>query len=91
MVKKTQGETLYDRVISRLDSSDNVSSSSDTHSIQEPLYTRKFIVIQSGCDTFCTFCLTIHKRGSNRNRPAQEIIDEINAFVEQGGKEIILT
>lgn len=55
------------------------------------LHTKKFIVIQSWCDTFCTFCLTIYKRGSQRNRPLEEIIDEINEFVEQGGKEIVLT
>ncbi len=55
------------------------------------LFTKKFIVIQSGCDTFCTFCLTIYKRGSQRNRTAQEIIDEINHFTDQGGKEIVIT
>jgi len=27
-----------------------------------PLTIRKFIVIQSGCDSFCSFCLTVHKR-----------------------------
>lgn len=55
------------------------------------LYTKKFIVIQSGCDTFCTFCLTIYKRGSQRNRSAEEIIDEIHEFVQQWGKEIVIT
>lgn len=29
---------------------------------QQNLYTRKHIVIQTGCDTFCTFCATIHAR-----------------------------
>jgi threonylcarbamoyladenosine tRNA methylthiotransferase MtaB len=55
------------------------------------LHTKKFLVIQSWCDTFCTFCLTIYKRWSQRNRPLDEIIDEINVFVEQGGQEIVLT
>ena len=55
------------------------------------LYTKKFIVIQSGCDTFCTFCLTIYKRWSNRNRPLAEIIDEVNEFVALWWNEIVLT
>ena len=53
--------------------------------------TKKYIVIQSGCDNFCTFCLTIHKRGKHSNRPVSEILAEINKFVVGGGKEIVLT
>jgi tRNA A37 methylthiotransferase MiaB len=26
------------------------------------LFTRKFMVIQTGCDNFCTFCLTVQAR-----------------------------
>jgi tRNA A37 methylthiotransferase MiaB len=26
------------------------------------IYTKKFILIQGGCDSFCTFCLTVQKR-----------------------------
>lgn len=55
------------------------------------LFTKKFVVIQSGCDTFCTFCLTIYKRGSTRNRSQADIIDEIKRFVDMGGKEVVLT
>ncbi|MCF7835216.1 MiaB/RimO family radical SAM methylthiotransferase [Candidatus Gracilibacteria bacterium] len=55
------------------------------------LYTKKFILIQNGCDNFCTFCLTIMKRGKHRSRPLDEIIDEINEFSDSGGKEIVLT
>lgn len=53
--------------------------------------TRKFIVVQQGCDSFCSFCLTIHKRGSHSSRPLEAIIEEIQAYEAQGGKEIILT
>lgn len=55
------------------------------------LFTKKFIVIQSGCDTHCTFCLTILKRGSNRNREAVEILNEIQEFADHGWKEIVIT
>lgn len=55
------------------------------------LYTKKFILIQNGCDNFCTFCLTIMKRWKHRSRPLDEIIDEINDFSALWWKEIVLT
>jgi threonylcarbamoyladenosine tRNA methylthiotransferase MtaB len=55
------------------------------------LYTKKFVMLQNGCDTHCTFCLTILKRGKNRSRDLEDIIMEINEFVAWGGKEIVLT
>jgi MiaB/RimO family radical SAM methylthiotransferase len=55
------------------------------------LYTKKFILIQNGCDNFCTFCLTIMKRWKHRSRPLPEIIDEINDFSSAWWKEIVLT
>ncbi len=55
------------------------------------LYTKKFVMIQNGCDSHCTFCLTILKRWKNRSRDLADIILEINEFVDAGGKEIVLT
>lgn len=55
------------------------------------LFTRKYMVIQTGCDNFCTFCLTVQARGRHRWREADEIIDEINDFVKNGGKEVVFT
>lgn len=55
------------------------------------LYTKKFILIQNGCDNFCTFCLTIMKRWKHRSRPLVEIIKEINEFTHSWWKEIVLT
>jgi threonylcarbamoyladenosine tRNA methylthiotransferase MtaB len=55
------------------------------------LFTRKYMVIQTGCDNFCTFCLTVQARGRHKWRPMEEIISEINTFVEWGGKEVVFT
>lgn len=55
------------------------------------IFTRKYMVIQTGCDNFCTFCLTVQARGWHRWRQADEIIDEINHFVEWWGKEVVFT
>jgi len=55
------------------------------------LFTRKYMVIQTGCDNFCTFCLTVQARGRHKWRPMEEIIEEVNTFVEGGGKEVVFT
>lgn len=55
------------------------------------IFTRKFLVIQTGCDNFCTFCLTVQARGRHKWRPMDEIIAEVQTFVEGGGKEVVLT
>lgn len=55
------------------------------------LSTRKYLVIQTGCDNHCTFCLTVQARGSHKSRPMDEILEEIETFVQNGGKEVVLT
>ena len=55
------------------------------------IFTRKFLVIQTGCDNFCTFCLTVQARGRHKWRPMEEIIAEVQTFVKGGGKEVVLT
>jgi MiaB/RimO family radical SAM methylthiotransferase len=55
------------------------------------IFTRKYMVIQTGCDNFCTFCLTVQARGRHKWRPSTEIVEEIRNFVEDGGKEVVFT
>lgn len=55
------------------------------------LTTRKFVLIQSGCDSFCSFCLTVKKRGKHFSRSKEEIVSEIQDFEKTGWKEIVLT
>lgn len=55
------------------------------------IYTRKYVLIQGGCDSFCTFCLTVQKRGKHFYRSAQDIASEIQEFADAGGKEAVLT
>jgi MiaB/RimO family radical SAM methylthiotransferase len=58
---------------------------------KKQLFTRRYMVIQNGCDNFCTFCLTVQARGRHKWRPVDEIVDEINEFVENGGREVVFT
>jgi MiaB/RimO family radical SAM methylthiotransferase len=55
------------------------------------LTTRKYVLIQWGCDSFCTFCLTVQKRGRHFFREREDILEEILQFERAWGKEIILT
>lgn len=59
--------------------------------VKKQIFTRKYLVVQTGCDNFCTFCLTVQARGRHKWRPLDEILDEIHTFVHSGGKEIVLT
>ena len=49
-----------------------------------------FILISSGCNNFCTFCIVPYARGKEISRPMQEIIDETKDLVEKGYKKITL-
>lgn len=53
--------------------------------------TRAFIKVQDGCDNKCTFCVTTIARGEGRSRPLAEVINDVNAALAGGSKEIVLT
>lgn len=55
------------------------------------LRTRAFIKVQDGCDNHCTFCITTIARGSSRSRPVREILDDIQAALDGGVQEVVLT
>ncbi len=55
------------------------------------IYTKKFVLIQWGCDSFCTFCLTVQKRGRHFFRSADDIVEEILEFELTWWKEVVLT
>jgi len=54
-------------------------------------HTRAFVKVQDGCNHFCSYCTVPYLRGSSRSRPLSAVLDEIQALVCSGYKEIVLT
>jgi threonylcarbamoyladenosine tRNA methylthiotransferase MtaB len=55
------------------------------------LRTRAFIKVQDGCDNRCTFCVTTLARGPGRSRTVEQILADIQAAVDGGCQEAVLT
>ena len=49
-----------------------------------------FLTVQEGCDKFCTYCVVPYTRGAEVSRPWQAILDEAQALVDAGAREITL-
>jgi tRNA-2-methylthio-N6-dimethylallyladenosine synthase len=48
------------------------------------------VPIQYGCNMSCAFCVIPLRRGKERSRPLEEIVDEVRRIVARGAKEITL-
>jgi threonylcarbamoyladenosine tRNA methylthiotransferase MtaB len=52
---------------------------------------RAYVQVQNGCDHRCTFCIIPYGRGPSRSVPAGEVVAQVQALVEAGYAEIVLT
>lgn len=53
--------------------------------------TRAFLKVQDGCDYCCSYCTIHNARGSSRNIPIAEVVEQAKQIVAAGQKEIVIT
>ncbi len=53
--------------------------------------TRSFLKVQDGCDYKCAYCTIHYARGSSRNMPIAELVEEAKLIAAAGQKEIVIT
>ena len=53
--------------------------------------TRSFLKVQDGCDYKCAYCTIHYARGSSRNIPIADLIEEARKVAATGLKEIVIT
>jgi len=49
-----------------------------------------FVPVVLGCSHACTYCIIPFRRGIERSRPVEDVINEVRSLVSQGVKEITL-
>lgn len=53
--------------------------------------TRPNLKVQDGCDNRCSFCVIPYVRGQSRSLPMERIIREMNALVDSGYREVVIS
>jgi threonylcarbamoyladenosine tRNA methylthiotransferase MtaB len=54
-------------------------------------HTRAFLKVQDGCDGCCSYCIIPQARPIVHSKPEQMVLQEAQALVEAGHKEIVVT
>lgn len=60
-------------------------------SVEASARTRAFYKVQDGCNAFCAYCVIPLARGRSRSLPAAQVVQEVQAIVDSGVKEVVLT
>lgn len=53
--------------------------------------TRAYIKIEDGCESRCTYCIIPYARGKIRSKAPLDVVREVEAFVKNGCREVVLT
>lgn len=52
---------------------------------------RSNLMIQDGCEHFCSYCIVPYARGKIVSKPLDQVINEAEQLVQAGAREIVLT
>lgn len=52
---------------------------------------RAYLKVQDGCDAFCSYCYIPQLRGNSRSREPRRVLEEAEALVAGGYREIVIT
>ena len=53
--------------------------------------TRPNLKVQDGCDNRCSFCVIPYVRGQSRSLKLEQVLREVNALVEAGYREVVIS
>jgi threonylcarbamoyladenosine tRNA methylthiotransferase MtaB len=53
--------------------------------------TRPNLKVQDGCDNRCSFCIIPYVRGQSRSLRLEEVVREVDALVESGYREVVIS
>lgn len=53
--------------------------------------TRAMVKVEDGCNDFCTFCIIPFTRGMPRSTPTNDVVRIVQARLDEGYREIVLT
>jgi threonylcarbamoyladenosine tRNA methylthiotransferase MtaB len=54
-------------------------------------HTRAMVKVEDGCDAYCAYCIVPYARGLPRSTPLRDVVAEVEALVEAGTAEVVLT
>lgn len=63
----------------------------DIFNTNEPKLSKKFVMVQNGCNHDCTYCVTRLLRGPNTSVEYSDILNDVKNAVKDGFYEIVLT
>lgn len=74
-----------DRIASYVDLMPKVANQTDNEKIKTA-----YVPISTGCNQFCSYCIVPFARGFEKNRKIEDILKEVQYWVEKGKEEIVL-
>ncbi len=82
----------YNKTNSKIVKVDNIMNANFEHMVLNNFNrTRAFVKIEDGCENYCSFCIIPYARGKVRSKSREDVLNEVNALVNNGHKEIVLT